>query len=123
MVYRKTLTICWWKQSTEQEIAGAITRMSPVRLRLVDPLESPKRYTLLPELHADLFSHHVSPLERVSFLLWRSTKQVGVQMAVPCTRRQVHFVRSTLGDFHKQSRRRSIVNDSFIFLYYSERHQ
>ena len=90
MVYRKTLTICWWKQSTEQEIAGAITRMSPVRLRLVDPLESPKRYTLLPELHADLFSHHVSPLERVSFLLWRSTKQVGIQIVVPPERYQVY---------------------------------
>ena len=43
-----------------------------------------------PELHADFFSHHACPVERAVFLLWRSTKQVGIQIVVPPERYQVY---------------------------------
>ena len=44
------------------------------KCRLIWQCMTPAVYRRLPELHADLFSRHASPLE--VYVLWRSTKEV-----------------------------------------------
>ena len=69
----------------------------------------------LPELHADLLSRYACPLERAVFLLWRSTKQVGVHVVVPRTRYQI-YCKKQAGRF-SQSEKKRIDRETCLLLY------